>query len=407
MKSHFKKKKLEVVKTDTSIYTDLESYLSAKFKFKYNVVSGRLFYCTIDSTDYVEMGEFEFNSIVRQCNKANIKTKTNELIQLLQSDFTPNYNPFELYLKGLPKWDGNTDYIDMCANSIQCHDQTLWGKCFKKWVIALVGSLIDDATVNHTAPILCGGQGIGKTRWIGRLVPEQLKKYFFSGTININNKDSLTQLSECMLIDMDELENLGKKSIGDLKSLMTKEQILVRRPYGKMSEKLPRRASFIGSINDKEFLRDGTGSRRFLCFDVESIESVEIDIDMVFSQAVQLYKSGEQFWFDREETEEIEFNNEQFQKSYYEEELLLNHFIPVNQYDADAFYSTTDIARILNTREKLSVNNTTIQHLGKVLSSKKFQRIKHKGKYCWAVKDLKEMPKLVETNNIILEEVVF
>jgi hypothetical protein len=238
--------------------------------------------------------------------------------------------------------------------------------------------LIDDETVNHVAPILCGGQGLGKTRWIGRLVPEQLNKYFFSGTINLGNKDTVIQLSECMIIDLDELQNLTKKSIGDLKSLMTKQQIRVRRPYGKVAEKLPRRASFIGSINDKEFLRDTTGNRRFLCFDVDAIESIDVDLNMVCAQALHLYQSGARFWFNADETEEIEINNEQFKKSYYEEELLLNHFVPVSLNDVDTYLSTTEIARILNNREKLSVNGTTIQHLGKALASMKFIRKKHK-----------------------------
>jgi predicted P-loop ATPase len=41
-------------------------------------------------------------------------------------------------------------------------------------------------------------------------MPKQLKEYIFSGTINPNNKDTLIHLAECMLINLDELENLNK-----------------------------------------------------------------------------------------------------------------------------------------------------------------------------------------------------
>jgi len=255
-------------------------------------------------------------------------------------------------------------------------------------MIGMVAGITEKDAVNHTAPILCGGQGIGKTRWISGLVPKQLYNYYFSGTINMKNKDSITQLSECFLIDMDELENLNKKSIGDLKSMMSRGKIKIRRPYGRIQENLKRRASFIGSINDKEFLKDDTGSRRFLCFELQEINNEHcINIDNVFSQALALFNSGFQFWFNKSEEAEIQMSNEQFYKTSLEMEYLMRHFEPADDASATHHLSATEIANILKDRERVTVNDTTVQRIGKALNAKKFVRLKKNNRYVWAVFD--------------------
>lgn len=149
-------------------------------------------------------------------------------------------------------------------------------------------------------------QGLGKTTWIEKLMPKQLKEYIFSGTINPSNKDTLIHLAECMLINLDELENLNRSEIGSLKEIITKTHIRMRKAYGHNNENMPRRASFAGIVNTSQFLNDTTGSRRFLCFEVEHIEYTrDIDINKVYSQALKLIKEGFRHWFNQEEIKDI------------------------------------------------------------------------------------------------------
>jgi predicted P-loop ATPase len=98
-------------------------------------------------------------------------------------------------------------------------------------------------------------------------MPKPLKEYIFSGTINPSNKDTLIHLAECMLINLDELENLNKTEIGSLKEIITKTHIRMRKAYGHNNENMPRRASFAGSVNTAQFLNDTTGSEDSLCFE--------------------------------------------------------------------------------------------------------------------------------------------
>ena len=250
----------------------------------------------------------------------------------------------------------------------------------------MVACVLDEKQVNQTVIVFSGKQGLGKTTWMEKLMPKQLKEYIFSGTINPNNKDTLIHLAECMLINLDELENLNRSEIGSLKEIITKTHIRMRKAYGHNNENLPRRASFAGSVNTAQFLNDTTGSRRFLCFEVEHIEYThEIDINKVYSQALKLHKEGFRHWFNQEEIKEINANNEQYQLRSPEEELLLTWFEPAEKNKAQYYFNTTQIANILSTKGGIAITETTVRKIGMALKKHSFQRISKNKAYVFPV----------------------
>jgi len=367
----------------------LELFLSTRYVFRHNMVSGKLEFQYFGKKKWNVMNDFIENSMLRECLKGRIKTNLSSLRNLLYSDFCELFNPFEDYFFNLPSYDEKTDYITELANTITTTKQDLWQQCFKKWLVAMVGCVLDDKVINHTVIVFSGKQGLGKTTWVEKLVPKQLKEYLFSGTINPNNKDTLVQLAECMLINLDELENLNRSEIGSLKEIITKTQIRMRKAYGHNNETMPRRASFAGSVNTAQFLNDSTGSRRFLCFELEGIKyQHDVDINMAFSQALFLFKSGFRFWFDQEEIKNITANNEQYQLHSPEEELLLTWFEPCPKEEATLFLNASQIAAKLADRTKLNLNDGTINKLGKALKKHNFIKISKKTGYVYAVKEL-------------------
>jgi len=366
----------------------LELFLSTRYVFRHNIVSGKLEFQYFGKKKWNVMNDFIENSMLRECLKGRIKTNLSSLRNLLYSDFCELFNPFEDYFFNLPTYDEKTDYIAELANTIATTKQELWQQCFKKWLVAMVGCVLDDKVINHTVIVFSGKQGLGKTTWVEKLVPKQLKEYLFSGTINPNNKDTLVQLSECMLINLDELENLNRSEIGSLKEIITKTQIRMRKAYGHNNETMPRRASFAGSVNTAQFLNDSTGSRRFLCFELEGIKyQHDVDINLAFSQALFLFKSGFRYWFDQEEIKSITENNEQYQLHSPEEELLLTWFEPCPKEEATLFLNASQIAAKIADRTKLNLNDGTINKLGKALKKHNFTRLMRQGKPVYAVKE--------------------
>ena len=366
----------------------LELFLSTRYVFRHNMVSGKLEFQYFGKKKWHVMNDFIENSMLRECLKGRIKTNLSSLRNLLYSDFCELYNPFEDYFYNLPSYDEKTDYILELANTITTTKQELWQQCFKKWIVAMVGCVLDDKVINHTVIVFSGKQGLGKTTWVEKLVPRKLKEYLFSGTINPNNKDTLVQLSECMLINLDELENLNRSEIGSLKEIITKTQIRMRKAYGHNNETMPRRASFAGSVNTAQFLNDSTGSRRFLCFEVENIQyQHEINIDNVLSQALYLFKTGFRHWFDQEEIKNITENNEQYQLRSPEEELLLTWFEPCDRENATHYLNASQIAAKLAERAKITITDGTINKIGKALKKHNFTRLMRKGSPVYAVKE--------------------
>ncbi|MDN3605856.1 VapE domain-containing protein [Kaistella yonginensis] len=381
---------------EPSYIDKLENFLNNRYKFRYNNVLGKLEYKTIRATKWKHMTDFAENSLLREILKAKVRCSINSLRNLLHSDFCEIFDPFLNYFENNPEITDEFDWIEKLADTITTTKQDLWRICFKKWFVAMVACVLDEKQVNQTVIVFSGKQGLGKTTWIEKLMPAPLKEYIFSGTINPNNKDTLIHLAECMLINLDELENLNRTEIGSLKELITKTHIRMRKAYGHNNENMSRRASFAGSVNTAQFLNDTTGSRRFLCFEAEHIEYThEIDINKVYAQALKLKKEGFRHWFNQEEIKEINANNEQYQLMSPEEELLLTWFEPATRETANAFFNASQIAVRLSTVANVNVTDGTVNKLGKALKKHGFLRIAKNKSYVYAVKvlDIDEVDK--------------
>ena len=403
----------------------IETYLSSHYQLRYNIVTSKLEIRKLpntntsdsdqshaspvtshdpchasrvtchEQTSFVPLTDYQENSLLREILKSNLKCSAALLRSILYSDFSNFYDPFHDYFLHLPLWDGQTDYIEQLAMTVNTTSQELWCNCFKKWLVACVAAVLDNKTVNHTAIILSGGQGIGKTTLMLNLCPPELNDYIFSGTINPNNKDTLIHLAECMFINMDELENMNRTEIGAFKEIITKSAIRMRRAYGHHIEAFTRRASFMGSVNSSQFLTDTTGSRRFLCFEILSINyQHSVDLQMVYAQAYDLFQQGFKFYFDKDEINAISESNEQFQINTVEEELLLTYFQKVALSEATNFLSAAQILNRITERTHVNIATSpgAVIRIGKALKKFSFEKRKTDGLYLWAIQEKSSVP---------------
>ena len=355
-----------------------EGFLSYFYDFRFNVVTNRT-EVKVEG-NWKLMYDYQFNSVLRDMRNRGAKISQRRLQSLLQSDFVEKYHPFHEYFDNLPKWDG-TDWIEKLAGQVKTKDQPYWEWCLRKWLVALVASVKEEEVVNQTVLILQGGQGVGKSTFLLGLAPEELTDYVFSGNLNPNNKDSIIQLSETIICQLDELETLTKYKEGALKELITKSEIRVRRPYARYADKLTRFASLCGSINQGTMLHDPTGSRRFLIHQVYDINyQHNIDMTKVYGQALHLYKEGFKYWFDGKEIQRINRHNKQFETQSVEEELLLEHFEKAEKGDRQAKrYTATQILEKLHGGQLPSSSHRAVTRLGQALSKHGYQSVKSQG----------------------------
>lgn len=364
----------------------IQAFLSANYEFKFNSITQRLL-VRIRGADiqYHYLNSYEFNTILRKIKTQNIGCSKDTLFMILRSDFVPQFDPYVEYLDSLPEWD-SVDYIAQLASSVTVTWPAHFEKCLRKWLVGMVATLLDENVSNQTAIIFSGAQGIGKTTWFHTILPNEFQEFIHEGYVQTKDKESSVKLSECVLILMDELENLTEKNIDGVKQLMTQKGTNLRRAYTPMTQYYRSRASFAGTVNRKHFLKDLTGNRRFLCFEALSFNlQHNIPHDKLFSQAVYLFKHGFQYWFDQDEIAELDRMNAEFRDISVEEEAFVNHFEIGNLQDNETqFLTTTQLHQqlVLKTGHK----SLSIQQLGHVLREMKVPRLKRNGVYGYLVR---------------------
>ena len=262
------------------------------------------------------------------------------LQNVIESDYVPSYHPFRFYLEHLPPWrEDQGDHIMGLSLTVNvkgdADEQILFYQYLKKWLVGMVASWVSPKVVNNVMLILIGEQGTYKTTWFANLLPPQLRDYFYTKTDSaMLTKDDRIVLAQYGLMCWEELDSMLPKELNKMKGTMTMPTINERRAYGRYHENLPHLASFCGTGNNVQFLSDTTGTRRWLPFEIESIESPlssPFDYDGIYAQAYALYRQGFHYWFDRAEIERLQQHNEAYETINLERELVDTYFrIPVD-----------------------------------------------------------------------------
>lgn len=266
-----------------------------------------------------------------------------------------SYHPVRDYLTSLT-WDGK-NHIGALARCCTSTDppvtyedgdtRPLHGVYLWRWLIGAV----QKAYTGRQNPMLVfdGPQGIGKSylvHWLCRSIPA----YFYEGPINTQDKDNDVRAITTFVWEVSELDATTRKAdVSALKYFITREQVRVRKAYGRHDVDKPALASFFGTVNNTTgFLADETGSRRFYITRITDIDrryATQINVDQVWAQAKALWEQGESPYLTADEQRAQTSMN-----ARYEVESTLNDYIDMY------FQITNDPAHRLSAGE-------IIQHL--------------------------------------------
>ena len=318
--------------------------------------------------------------------KMSLTEKVNKLDMrnIIESDYTPVFNPFEDYFAHLPPWkEGDKDYIAELAATVKVKDTDSsllsFEECLKKWLVAMIAGWLDEEAVNNVILVYIGKQGANKTTWFNHLLPPELKQYFYTKTnAKRMTKDDLIALSQYALICCEELDTMSASEMNQLKAAVTMQYINERAAYAHYAEQRKHINSFCGTGNNPEFLNDPTGPRRWLPFEVESIVSPRqhpFNHPGIYAQAYALYKSGYRYWFTDEEIERQNRHNSKFETPRLEQELVDLYFRKPSEGETGEFVSVARAMQIIgcNITQKLSS-----QKIGKAFSDLDFKKSRTK-----------------------------
>ena len=365
---------------------DIQQFLSDRVLMRYNLVTHQteVHWLTDFGDDLQQIPQWERindrieNTLWKELSKEK-PVRMRDLQYVIGSDYVPAYHPFRFYLEHLLPWtEEQGDNIMELSLSVNVKgdsdEQFLFAEYLKKWLVAMVASWMDDRVVNNVMLVLIGPQGAYKTTWFAHLLPPQLREYFYTKTNSgMVSKDDLLTLSQYGLMCWEELDSMQLKELNKLKAVMTMPSINERAAYAHYHENRPHLASFCGTGNNVQFLSDPTGTRRWLPFEVENIDSPmssPFNYEGIYSQAYALYRQGFRYWFDRNEILRLSQHNQQFETARSEHELIDEYFRQPVGIEGGEYLPASVILQLVGGTSMKDINATK---LGRALTAMGFE----------------------------------
>jgi phage/plasmid primase-like uncharacterized protein len=191
------------------------------------------------------------------------------------------------------EWDGKDrinslkDIIDFNGIEFEVFEETM-----KQWGANIFRRLENPGNQN-ICPIWKGGQNIGKDYLIGKLT-EGFGRYYAKLTSTNDEIEIWRQVVSKLVMHIPEFDQTNKISVPFLKDLITRDYVEIRGLYQSDYESKPCHVSFISSANIDNLLRDTTGNRRFMIYEIKSIKKVQYEPNFsiqVLAQFEALYES--------------------------------------------------------------------------------------------------------------------
>lgn len=350
----------------------LEEFMERRYRLRYNEMNGEVEYLDRSSLlfTYQPFTTKARNSVCLEAQKEGLNVWDKDIDRYANSNRVSSYHPIESFLEELPAWDGK-EHIRAVAGRITCQNGQ-WKEQFFRWFLSMVAHWmqLDAEHGNSTTPLLVGNQGCGKSTFCLQLLPPVLRNYYTDSIDFSKRRDTELALHRYALINMDEFDSVKPAHQSFLKHVLQKAVVNTRLPYQTASRNLRRYATFIATSNSFELLTDPTGSRRFVCVEVEGmIDNLQpIDYEQLYAEALGRLRRGERFWFTHEEESELIENNRQFQQIPTEEQLFLQYFTPATDWESGEQLLAVEILdRIAAKRNGFTVTKTMILNFGKLL----------------------------------------
>ena len=210
-----------------------------------------------------------------------------------------SFHPVRDYLRGL-KWDGVERVDTLLIDYFGVEDSIYTRQAIRKCLLGAVGRIMKPGIKFDYVLTLCGEQGTFKSTFVARLGQDWFSDTFMS----VVGKDALEQIQGAWIIEMAELAGLRKAEVESVKHFISKQEDTFRPAYARTSETYLRQCIFIGTTNNKAFLRDATGNRRFLPVDINQIQATKNvvedltpeEVAQIWAEVVVAFKAGEKLY---------------------------------------------------------------------------------------------------------------
>ena len=365
----------------------IELFLNENYVFRRNTLNGKVEYAMLPKADvFRPLTKEALNSIVIRAKREQILEKGSpktEITEYVESEEVSEYNPAQAFLTTLPKWDGQNHIARIFGripgiSSEQLNYLTIWLRsAVAHWL------QMDMLHGNECVPTFIGAQGCGKTTFVRRLLPLELREYYLDH-LNLSNKfDKEMALTNNLIVNLDELEAIGVKQQSKLKQTLSVSKVNGRPIFGRTQQDRPRFASFVATTNNPHPLTDPTGSRRYICIQIPDGHLInnegDIDYLQLYAQVVyELQELKAPYWFSNDEVARIQQLNQDFMEQKDLGEMFVVCFRQPHEGEVVKTMNCSEIISLMQ-KDYPSLQNTVGNkvRLGKTISALGFKHKEH------------------------------
>lgn len=191
-------------------------------------------------------------------------------------NFVENFHPLKEFFDNLEPINNSTSHIDKLFDAIELNcDESyipMFRVLFKKFMIQFIASSNQYGPLDISL-ILSGGKSVGKTYFLENLLPAPLKKYIAVLSNFLKKEEDNNQLFGMkLLVIRDDIQGTGTNDVGYIKSILSRNTITYRSPYGAKIEDQKRYAILAATSNDNDVLSSEKENRRFVPLAINKID---------------------------------------------------------------------------------------------------------------------------------------
>ena len=367
---------------------EAESFLSENYLFRRNVLNGKIEFATKeegeDEPQFRTLTQQALNSIVLRAKRENICEGSNpksDIQEYINSEEVPTFSPIRDFLDNLPVWNGHNHVAALFNRIPGITSEQLSYLCI--WFRSAVAhwEQMDVLHGNECVPTLIGSQGCGKTTFIRRMLPPELRQYYLDH-LNLSNKfDKEMALTNNLLVNLDELDAIRPSQHAALKQTLSKSKVNGRPIYGASQEDRARYASFVATTNNQHPLTDATGSRRYICIripDGQYIDNVgDIDYGQLYAQVMyELHEQQAPYWFNNQEVARIQQLNIEFTQKKDISEMIPTCFRKPKEGEAATTMNSQQMLEVIQSKyPSLRIDHSAKVHLGQAMKELEYEHI--------------------------------
>ena len=342
-------------------------FLTANYQLRYNEWTKRCEIC--GEKGWVPINDREFHSIYCEMKLQGINLSENDLQALLSAKHViKSYDAVREYLGSLPEWtpqEGDDveyerfkdDPIREFFEHIQFADDEnheFYIHYMRKWFVGLVGLMLGTIEEHNLMIVLSGTQHIGKTFFARHILPPELRDYLYQANPSQRvDKDFVISLSEFILVFLDEF-SFGSNAKSDAyKFITTSTTSNERDSYARFRERRTRRAALIAATNNKRYIKDAEGSRRYLSVDVAGTLNIyehPLCYARAYAMAKYLLANGYKTKPTAEESAELTSHNEAYMEVSDCEEVIRAFFRPPFEGEKCRALSAAEVMQMMRVR---------------------------------------------------------